>query len=231
MHPDPLTVVQTQRNMPPGLLAAWARRRGVPIDVRRVDLGDRLPQPRNGVAILGSDASVNDASTPWLTDLRSWASEALDDGVPTFGIAFGAQLVAKLLGADVRSAPGAQSGWSEVTSTESWLAPGPWLTWNADVIVANDELAVVATDEHGLQAFTAGADERHVGVQFRPEATTATIAAWAIAAGLRTVDHRAALDARTADSTLAATAGAGLLFDHWALRAGLLQEAPVAVAA
>ena len=38
-------VLQTQDNAPPGLLGVWAERRGVELDVLRVDRWDQLPDP------------------------------------------------------------------------------------------------------------------------------------------------------------------------------------------
>jgi GMP synthase (glutamine-hydrolysing) len=231
MSLEPLVVVQTQPDMPPGLLSTWARARGLALDVRRVDLGDPLPEPHNGAAILGSDTSVNDRSTPWLADLQEWAADAVAADIPTLGIAFGAQIIAQQLGADVRPAPAPEAGWVAIDSAEPWLPAGPWLAWNHELIVPTDTLHVTARNAHGVQAFTDGPDGRHIGVQFRPEATTATIDAWAIRAGLTTLVDRAPLHAQTARHCADATARARILFDHWAVAAGLLQTERVAVAA
>lgn len=231
MRPEPVIVIQTQRDTPPGLLAAWAHARGLPLDVRRADLGDALPEPRNGVAILGSDTSVNDRSVPWLAELRTWTADALDAEAPILGIAFGAQLIAQLLGADVVPAPAPERGWVGVDVADSWLPAGPWLAWHQDVIAAADPLHVVARNAHGVQAFTDGPDGERLGVQFHPEATTATIAAWAIRAGLSTLADRATLNAQTARHCADATARARTLFDRWALSAGLLRTDRVAAAA
>ena len=231
MSPDPVIVIQTQHDMPAGLLAAWARARSLPLDVRRVDLGHALPEPHNGLAILGSDTSVNDRSTPWLAELRAWTADALDADVPVLGISFGAQLVAQLLGADVVPAPEPEAGWVTIDSAQSWLPAGPWLSWHQDVIVAPDTLHVAAHNAHGVQAFTDGPDGERLGVQFHPEATTATIAAWAIRAGLTSLDDRASLNTQTARHCADATACARALFDRWALSAGLLGTQRVAAAA
>jgi GMP synthase (glutamine-hydrolysing) len=219
MNRQPITVIQTQPDMPPGLLAAWARVRALELDVRRVDLGETLPEPEGAVAILGSDASVGDRSVPWLAGLRAWTAAVIDAGVPTLGIDFGARLVAQLLGAEVVPAPAPAAGWLDVDSAEPWLPAGPWLAWHSDVIVAPDgldTLDVVAGHTEAIEAFTSGRDGRHLGVQFHPEATVATIAAWAPRAGLRSLADRATLNAQTARHSAGATARARDLFDHWA---------------
>jgi GMP synthase (glutamine-hydrolysing) len=221
VSPEPIVVIQTQPDMPPGLLSAWARARSIPLDVRRVDRGDALPDAPAGVAILGSDADVNDVSVPWMCDLRTWTAEQLDAGVPTLGISFGAQLVAQLLGATVVRAAAPQRGWVRVASADPWLAPGPWLAWHRDVIVAPDGLRVSARNRLGVQAFTAGPDSRHLGVQFRPEATTAMIAAWAQRDLPGDSGEHAALNAQTAQHCASATAQSRALFDHWAVGAAV----------
>jgi GMP synthase (glutamine-hydrolysing) len=212
---ESIVVIQTQHDMPPGLLAAWAHQRGLALDVRHVDRIDELPDSAAAVAILGSDASVAEPSAPWLEDLRTWTAGLLDAGVPAFGIAFGAQLIAELHGADVVRAAAPEIGWVRVSSEDPWLAEGPWLAWHRDVILPSGELRVSARNRHGIQAFTAGEDGRHVGVQFHPEATTAMIAGWAQRSELGGLADHAALNAQTARSTLAATASSRRLFDRW----------------
>jgi GMP synthase (glutamine-hydrolysing) len=231
MSLDPIVVIQTQRTMPPGLLAAWARVRDVALDVRRVDLGDALPDAPRAVVILGSDAGVGDPTVPWLDELRAWASDVVDSDTPILGIGFGAQLVAQLLGAHVVEADAPEAGWIELDGGEPWLPAGPWLSWHRDVIVPSDGLLVAARNAHGIQAFTGGRDGRQMGVQFHPEATTATIAAWAVEAGLTSVEDRAALNAQTARHSAEATIRARTLFERWAQAAELQRTAEPLLAA
>jgi GMP synthase-like glutamine amidotransferase len=231
MSPDPVVVIQTQSNMPPGLLAAWARVRDIPLDVRRIDLGDRLPDAPSAVVVLGSSAGVNDHSVPWLADLRAWTSDLLDADTPAFGISFGAQLIAQLLGARVVRANAPEAGWVEVGSSEPWLPAGAWLSWHRDAILPSNALVVAARNVHGTQAFASSADGRQMGVQFHPEATTATIAAWARDAGLTSTEHHAILNAQTARHCAAATTRARMLFEHWARTAGLQHSEQLLAAA
>jgi GMP synthase-like glutamine amidotransferase len=216
MTTDPIIVIQTQPDMPPGLLAAWGRATAQPLDVRRVDLGDALPEPGGSVVILGSDASVHDRSVPWLSNVHDWTADLLAADIPVLGISFGAQLIAHLLDADVIEAPAGRPRWTTVDSTEPWLPAGPWLSWHHRTIRPTDALDVVARDGDGVQAFTAGAGGRHLGLQFRPEATTATIDAWAAAAGMATAADRTRLDAATARHCAIATSNARAVFTRWA---------------
>jgi GMP synthase-like glutamine amidotransferase len=231
MRTDPMIVIQTQPDMPPGLLAAWARVTAQPLDVRRLDRGDRLPEPSGAVVILGSDASVHDRSLSWLSDLHDWTADVLAAEVPVLGIAFGAQLVAHLLDADVIETPASQPRWTTVDSAEPWLAPGPWLSWQHHAILPAGALDVVARDDNGVQAFTAGADGRHLGLQFRPEATTATIDAWAARAGMATSADRILLDSATARHCATATSNARALFTRWAHNAAQPASERLSIAA
>lgn len=170
--------VQHQDDCPPGLVGERLAELGA--DQLVVDARDPLLDPTGFdlVVTLGSDDSAADESVPYLR--REWAllERAVRANVPVLGICFGAQLLCRVLGGTVRPAPGGpEIGWLRVDTTEPDLVePGPWLVWHLDLMEPGPESTVVARTDVGVQAFRHGP---HLGVQFHPEATLASVRVWA----------------------------------------------------
>src|SRR5947209_6378316 len=95
-------------------------------------LGD--PRRYDLTIILGADDSAYDDSLPWVAAEFAYSREAVGAGVPVLGICFGAQMLARALGSEVRRAPAPEVGWKSMTraSGAEWLPAGPWLTWHMD---------------------------------------------------------------------------------------------------
>ncbi|MBO0891709.1 MAG: type 1 glutamine amidotransferase [Acidothermales bacterium] len=98
--------------------------------------------------------------------------------MPVFGICFGAQLLARVLGGRVYASPsGPEIGWLRVETTDAaLLEAGPWMVWHLDVFEPPPGAAVLATTPAACQAYAYGP---HIGVQFHPEATVDSITSWA----------------------------------------------------
>ena len=124
-----------------GLSAGQAR-------VVNVEAGEPLPEARGhaGVIVTGSAAMVTDRH-PWSERTADWLREAVDRGLPYFGICYGHQLLAHALGGEVGDNPAGRE-------------MGP-----VDV-----ELHPEAAQD-GCQSFRWG--EHAWGVQFHPEFSTA----------------------------------------------------------
>ncbi len=83
---------------------------------------DRLPEWRDYdlILALGGPASVYDEDAhPWLVGEKRLIREAVDSGMPYFGVCFGAQLLASALGAEVYLGPAPELGLSHVFLTEA----------------------------------------------------------------------------------------------------------------
>jgi len=80
---------------------------------------DGLPlDPGNFLLIMGGPMSVNDPDS-WIEDELHFVKTAMERGIPVLGICFGAQLLAKGLGASVAPGPKFEIGMVPVSLTET----------------------------------------------------------------------------------------------------------------
>jgi GMP synthase (glutamine-hydrolysing) len=170
--------VQHQGDCPPGLvgerLAVLGAEQHV-VDAREAHLLD--PTEFDLVVPLGSDDSAADESVEYLRGEWELLERAVRAQVPVLGICFGAQLLCRVLGGAVAPAAGPEIGWLRVDTREPGLVePGPWLVWHLDVMEPGPGSVVVARTDVAVQAFRHGP---HLGVQFHPEATIASVRVWA----------------------------------------------------
>jgi GMP synthase-like glutamine amidotransferase len=221
-------VIQTQEDAPPGLLGAWAERRGVGLGVVRVDREERLPDPREPAfaVVLGSGASAAGGGPAWVEHTIEWLRAADAAALPVLGICFGAQALAAALGGSVRRNPEPEVGWITVESNDAEHVPcGPWLAWHEDGFTLPPLAYELARNRAGVQAFC---HCRHLAVQFHPEVTPRIVSGWAAndhgdleRAGIT----RGQLDEGTARHAERAARAAMTLFDGFATRAGLVAVA------
>jgi GMP synthase-like glutamine amidotransferase len=157
-------------------------------------LGD--PARYDLVIILGSDDSAYDDSVPWVADEFAYARRSVEAEVPVLGICFGAQMLARALGGEVRRADEPEVAWVSVDRAEeaAWMPPGPWLTWHQDTFSWPPGATRLAWTDAAPQAFAHG---RHMGLQFHPEAPADLIEQWLDVdrrtEALRGIDHDALL--------------------------------------
>jgi GMP synthase-like glutamine amidotransferase len=146
----------------PGLLGLRAGTLGFATAAYRADRGPHA-LPRAGsfdmLVVMGSASSTTDETSGWIREERRLVAAAVDDGVPVLGVCFGGQLLAQVLGAEVRRLP--------------------WLLWHEDEFTAPPGAEVVARTEVSLQAFVHG---RHTGIQFHPEVTRDVVGRWVLEA-------------------------------------------------
>ncbi len=224
MSTPPAVVLQTQDSCPPGLLAGWAMRRGLELDVVRVDRWSELPDPAEygfGVA-LGSYASLTGARSAWVEREVEWIRRADAACVPVLGICFGAQALAVALGGSVRRMARPEFDWIELDTFDSDRIPaGPWAALHEDSIALPPLAYELARNRAGSQAFTL---DRHVGVQFHPEATGALLSRWVSDRRQSLPPSAARLLTHAHEHATAAARGALRLFDWFASQAcvGLL---------
>ena len=183
-RPDPgrpgprrLLVVEHGRHAPAGLLAGWAAARSLRIQTIALHAGQELPAAPgcDATVILGSELTAYDDTVPWLAGELAFIERMLAASVPVLGICFGAQALARVLGARLHRLPDPEIGWARVTSDRPGLAEGPWLSWHRDAFELPAGAAQIAANAVCVQGFSYGP---HAGLQFHPEATQPIAASW-----------------------------------------------------
>lgn len=160
----------------PGTLPEVLAEHGIALQTQVVT--DPLPPPEDleMVVVMGSPESAYDARLPWLDAELSWLKSLLEAGVPTLGICFGSQLLARALGGAAQASDQAEIGWTPVSARHpDWHHPGPWLNFHFDTFRLPDHVTLLAETALAPQAFCHGSAW---GVQFHPEITVAMFDTW-----------------------------------------------------
>jgi GMP synthase (glutamine-hydrolysing) len=100
-----------------GSIALWAKKQKHEITCSRLYLGDMFPSVDviDMLIVMGGPMSVNDElEYPWLVQEKKLIQQAIEAGKTIIGICLGAQLLAKVLGADVYPNSHKELGWFPV---------------------------------------------------------------------------------------------------------------------
>ena len=216
----PGRLVVHNRHSRPGQVADTRRAKG--LETRRCcpRAGDPLPDdPRNlaGVVIYGGPMSANDDDTlPFIRDELAWIPRVLDAGTPFLGICLGAQMLARVAGAEVSPHPEGkvEIGYYRIAPApagrELFPAPLDVFHWHREGFALPPGGELLATGEtFSNQAFRL--DGRAYGLQFHPEMQTEILAHW-----MREAGHKmGAPGARPKDGQLAAHERHGPAMHAW----------------
>jgi len=115
----PVALLQHDATQRPGFLLDFLHDLGVPTVILSPDEGDAVPRDAadfSGIALLGSEHSVNDPLR-WIHDECSLVLDAMAGNIPVLGHCFGAQLMARALGAPVRRHACPDIGWRSLKAT------------------------------------------------------------------------------------------------------------------
>ncbi len=160
----------------PGVFQACLERRGYTVHQSVVPT-QGLPHGQvDLLLIMGGPMSVNDPD-PWIAQEMACVQQAMAGGIPTLGICFGSQLLAKALGGTVGPGPKFEIGMVPVHLTpEGKIDPifgnlpetFSVFQWHGEGITLTSEgVPLVASPEFPVQAFRY---EDHVyGLLFHPE--------------------------------------------------------------
>ena len=170
-----------------GYLCEYLDQRNVPYERIRHEQGESIPEAihsLSGLVFLGSPNSVND-SLSWIQEEITLIQSALLVDMPVLGICFGAQLIAKALGARVIPASSMQIGWHPIRFTQRGHAlfddtglADHFLAfeWHGDTFSFPEDATPVFTGECiERQGFVF---KNCLAVQFHPEITEVMIHEW-----------------------------------------------------
>ncbi|MEA2505805.1 MAG: hypothetical protein QOH48_423 [Actinomycetota bacterium] len=184
----PVLFVSHESSVSPGIATGIFAEEGIPLQLMRAWEGRDWPDAHDlaGLVVLGGDMSANDADAfPFLNEVRTLASAAVDAQVPTLGICLGAQILAVVLGGAVRRSPRVELGFGnlEVTNegkTDQLLAPfadgGPVFQWHEDTFDLPPSATLLFSGGGFHQAFRYG--RAVYATQFHFEVTEEDVAAW-----------------------------------------------------
>ena len=172
----------------PAKILDWARDRGHEVSATHLYKGEPLPglDGFDMLVVMGGPMGVHDEEQyPWLAREKEFLAQANEAGKRILGICLGAQLLALVLGGEVRRNPVKELGWHKVVFTPlAWNSPlfgklpGTMMAfhWHGDTFsIPRGAHHIASSDGCINQAFCL--DNRVVGLQFHMESTPESIKA------------------------------------------------------
>ncbi|WP_445259255.1 type 1 glutamine amidotransferase [Nocardioides aurantiacus] len=187
-----ILIIQPDAEDPPEKFARWLRDEGFHIRLLRPYEGDPVPErlEDDALIVLGGDMSANDTHEyPWLANIMELLRHTVTVGAPALGICLGGQLLAAAFGGKVEPGPyGMEAGVVVVhprsgADSDALLSGLPWplrmITLHRDAIaeLPRSAMWLAESQPYGHQIFRVG--QVAWGVQFHPEVSPGTYAAWA----------------------------------------------------
>ncbi|WP_043641168.1 type 1 glutamine amidotransferase [Nonomuraea candida] len=184
-------VVQNSASGGPGRMGAWLEEAGLKLEVVPAHEGVPLPGRLEHDAMImlgGGYLPGDDGRAPWLRDARRLMGQALDGGVPVFGICLGGQMLAEVAGGAVTGDTGAPENGSLPITIRPEAAADPLFHGLPPVVPAIEHhkdavtrlpggaVHLAETGRCPYQAFRVG--ERAWGVQFHPEVPPERVLEW-----------------------------------------------------
>ena len=163
-------IVQHEDPTPGGVVLDWLVEQGAEVEVHRIDLDDRRPDPAryDMIVSLGSELAAYDDAIPWIGPGEGPADRGSRRRRTDPGPLFSADSCWRgCSGGGSFRGKRSEVGWLKVKSRNKDLVPeGPWFQWHFDTFSLPPGAELLADSGAGPQAFSAG---RSLGVQFHPE--------------------------------------------------------------
>ncbi|MDY7014263.1 MAG: glutamine amidotransferase [Cyanobacteriota bacterium] len=171
----------------PGKVGTILRDRGYPLDLCCPATGAELPrnlEPYAGAIVFGGPMSANDEHLPFIRSELDWLPNVLDAEIPFLGICLGAQLLARVLGAEVAPHPEglAEIGYFPIRFLGTELGadlvlPRAMYHWHQEGFELPAATVKLAEGEmFPNQAFRYA--QKVYGFQFHPEITFSIVTHW-----------------------------------------------------
>ena len=183
----PIAILQHESTQGPGVLRDHLDENDIPYRLISPASDGKAPVDASkfgGIVVLGSDHCVNE-TLPWIEDERRLLQDAIRRDVPVLGHCFGAQMLARAMGAKVSRNSCPNIGWSQI-----WITPlaqqlmslprqATIFNWHYDTF----EIPVGATRTmYGSHCLNKGFSRgRHWAFQGHLEVTEASIRDWCAA--------------------------------------------------
>jgi GMP synthase-like glutamine amidotransferase len=190
----PVAICRFAPHEGPGYFGAYLTAHSIPWRVVKLDEREMLPAAGaiSGLAMMGGAMSVND-DLPWIAPVLELVRRSIASEVPVIGHCLGGQLLAKALGADVKSNPVKEIGWGDVHVVDArlaadWGAPATFLSyhWHGETFSMPSGAVRIWSSAHcENQAFVYG---NSIGMQCHIEMTKDMIEAWC-ATGVQEIEE------------------------------------------
>jgi GMP synthase-like glutamine amidotransferase len=184
-----IRIIQHAETEGEGIIRNWAEERGHAVAKTFLYRGKQLPRGNDFdcLFIMGGPMSVHDEEEyPFLEPEKRFIAGAVSAGKKIIGICLGAQLLAEVLGAEVKKSREREIGWFDVTLEEGSgnvsLLDGfpPSFTafhWHGDTFdIPRGAVRLAASHACDNQAFVLGGNA--LGMQFHLEVTPEVIESW-----------------------------------------------------
>jgi GMP synthase-like glutamine amidotransferase len=183
---NPVLILQHMHHDGPAYLARWLTDMRMPFEVRNAAAGQAFPDDMagyGGLAVLGGAMSANDP-LPFLRDAERLILQSMQEDIPVIGHCLGGQLMARALGARVKTSPAPEIGWQALQVLDDpvaaqWFGPEANLHvmhWHHECFelpVGARWLATSPACPH--QAFSLGP---HLAMQFHVEIDESKLQHW-----------------------------------------------------
>lgn len=138
-----------------GCIESWLIENGHEVSCTRLWAGEKVPMVGtvDGLIVMGGPMGIYDHDNyPWLAAEKKFIKAAIDQDKPVLGICLGAQLIADVLGAEVKPGQHKEIGFFPMSGTLDHEISKPWKTgtvfhWHGDTFGIPDDAVRLASSE------------------------------------------------------------------------------------